>query len=106
MRCTPTDPDRAVSQVARFQNALRVNCADDNVDRVLLEALELPKVRNRGQLSINIKGIEPLTLSPVRHIRMKTFTGLDERREHFKHAALGGCFYLLHNGGDALLLNG
>ena len=92
MRCAPTDPDRALSQIARFQNSLRVNCADDDVDRVLFEALELPKMRNRDQLSINIKSIEPLMLSPMRHIRVKTFTGLDERREHFERTTFGRHF--------------
>ena len=81
-RSAATDLQRALRETTRFQNPLGIDHADDDVDRVLFKTLEFSKLRNGNQPSIDIKRIEALALSPVRHIGMKTFARLDEWREH------------------------
>ena len=66
---------------------VRIDRADDHVDRVLFKTLEFSKFGNGNQPSIDIKRIEALAPSPVRHIGMKAFARFDEWREHLEHSA-------------------
>ena len=47
VRRAASDIERALHEIARFQNSLRVDRADHDVDRVLLKTLELPELRDR-----------------------------------------------------------
>ena len=76
MRGPAADIERALDEVARLQDALRVDHTDDRVDRVLLETFELAKLRDRDQLAIDIKRVEALPLSPARHLGVKTLCAL------------------------------
>src|SRR5436190_1798887 len=105
MGCAATNLQRSLGEIARFQDALRIDRPHDHVNRVLLEAFELSKMRNRNQLSINIKGIEALLLSPVRHIAVKTFARFDQRREYLEYSTFGRRFHPFHDRGDALFFD-
>ena len=86
-RRAATDLQCALRESTRVQNPLGIDHTDDDVDRVLFKTLELSKLRNGNQPSIDIKRIETLALSPARNIGMKTFARLDEWREHPEHSA-------------------
>ena len=106
MRCAAPDLKCALDKIARFQNSLRADYADNDIDGVFLETLELPKLRQGNECAIDIKRIETLTLGPACNVAMKTFARFHQRREHMERAALRRRFDLLHNRGDALFLHG
>src|SRR5438034_6858042 len=105
MGAVPTELPSALGEIACLPDALRIDRAHDHVNCVLLEAFELSKMRNRNQLSINIKGIEALLLSPVRHIAVKTFARFDQRREYLEYSTFGRRFHPFHDRGDALFFD-
>ena len=88
MRGAAADLERALDEIARFQNSLRIDRADDHIDRVLLETLEFSKLRDRNQLAIDIERVEALPLRPARDIGVKPFSRFDQRRQHLERAAL------------------
>ena len=51
MRGAAADLERALDQIPRFQNSLRVDRADHDIDGVFLETFELSELRNRHQFS-------------------------------------------------------
>src|SRR5713101_8982897 len=88
MRGAAADFDGALGEIARFQNSLRIDCADHDIDSVFLEALELPKLRHWNECCIDIKRVETLTLRPARDIAVKTLARFHQGREHIEPAAL------------------
>src|SRR5947209_4744901 len=52
------DIERALNEVARLQDSLRVDRADYYVDGVLLEALQLPEMGDRHENSVHKEGVE------------------------------------------------
>ena len=44
MRCPAADVERALDEVPSFQDPLRVDRADHDIDRVFLEALEFSEL--------------------------------------------------------------
>ena len=106
MRGAATDLDGTLCEIARFQNSLRVNRADDNVDGVLFETLEFSKVRNRNQISIDIKRVESLALGPARDVAVKSFASFDQRRQDFQRPAFRRRFNLFDDRGQTLLFHG
>ena len=105
MRGSATDLKRALSKVARFQNSLRINHADNHVDGVFFEPLEFSKLRDRHERAIDIKRVESLPLGPARHIGVKTLAGFDQRRQHFHRAVFRRGFDLFHDRGDTLFFH-
>ncbi len=105
VRRAAPDLKRAAHKIARFQNSLRIDCADNDIDSVFLETLELPKLRQGNERSIDIKRVETLTLCPARNVAVKTFARFHQRREHIERAALRRRFDLLHNRGDTLFFD-
>src|SRR5260370_7953789 len=59
-------------------------------------------MRNLNKFPIDKKRIEPLPLSPVRNIGVKTFAGFDQRREHVERTAFGLRFPLFPDRAHAL----
>ena len=105
MRRAAADIERALHQIARFQNAFRIDRADDDIDGVFLEALELAKLRDRHELAIDKERVEALPLGPARDIGVKTFSRFDERREHLERSAFRRGLHLFHDRGEALLFH-
>ena len=82
MRSAAADFERALDEIARFQNSFRVDRADDDIDGVFFEALELCGIARSGSVGHRHKRrVETLPLRPARHFGVKTFARLDERRE-------------------------
>src|SRR5690348_1840459 len=94
MRGSAADLERALDKIARFQNSLRVNRADDDIDGVLLEALELAKFGNRNQSAIDVESFKTLSSRPTRDLGVKTFARLDQGREDTKRTTTGCGFHL------------
>ena len=87
MRGAAADIERALHEIARFQDSLRVDRADHDIDRVFLEPLEFSKLRDRDQLAIDEERVESLPLRPARDIGVKSFARFHERREDLERAA-------------------
>jgi len=62
VRGAAPDVERALNEIARFQDTLRVDRPDDNVDGVFLEPLQFSELRNREELAVDEKRVEPLAL--------------------------------------------
>ena len=99
------DLERALREIARFQNSFRVDHADDDVDGVFFKAFEFSKVRNRNQRSIDIECVETLPFRPARDIGVKTFARFDKRRENLERTAFRRRLNLFHNRSQALLFD-
>src|SRR3954447_5565070 len=69
---TATDIERALNEIARLQNSFRIDHADNDIDRVFLETLQLAKLCDWNQLTIDEERIESLPLRPARDIGVKT----------------------------------
>src|SRR5207248_6717696 len=87
VRGAAADVQGALDEIARFQDSLRVDRADDDIDCVLLESLELSELRDRYQLPVDEKRVEPLALGPAAHIGVKSFSRFHERRQDFQRSA-------------------
>ena len=105
MRSAAADLERALREIARFQNSFRVNRPDHDINGVLLETLELSKVGDRNERLIDIERVESLPLRPARDIGMKTLARFHERREHLERTALRRGLDLFHDRRQALLLD-
>src|SRR5450432_1584331 len=99
------DLESALHQVARLQNSLRVDDADDRIDRVFLETLEFTKLAHRYQLPIDEEGIEPLSFGPTSDLGVKTLACFDERREHLQRPASSRGLHLPNDFRDTLFFH-
>ena len=79
--------------------------ADDDVDRVFLETLELAELRDRNQLTVDKQGVESLALRPARDVGVKSFPRLNQRCEHLERPAFHRRLELADDGRDALFLD-
>src|SRR5665213_3145653 len=105
MRGAAADLECALDEVARLENALRINLADDRVDRVFLETFELRELLDADEPAIDEERVKALALGPARHFGVEPFARFDERREHLERAAAGGRFELPNDGGERLLFH-
>ena len=105
MRRAAADLERALRKIARFQNSFRIDRADDDIDGVLLEALEFAKLRDRNELAIDEERVEALAFGPACDIGMETFSRFHERREHLERSAFCRGLNLFHDRGETLLLH-
>ena len=105
MRRAPSHLERALSQVARFQNSLGIDDAHNHVDGVFFEPLQFSELRNRHERAIDIKRIEPLSFGPACHVGVKSLSGFHERREHFQWSAFRRDFDLFHDCSQALFFD-
>ena len=76
MRGAAADIERALDEIARLQDAFRVDHADDRIDRVFLEALELAKLRDRDQLAIDDKACRSPAARPSAPLRCENLCAL------------------------------
>ena len=105
VRGAAADIERALDQIARFQNSFRVDRSDDNIDGVFLETLEFSKLRDRDELAIDEERVEPLSFRPARDIGVKSFARFDERREHLERSAFRRGLDLFNDRGETLFLD-
>src|ERR1700681_2912656 len=106
MRRAAADLQGALHKIARFKNSSRVDYADHDIDSVLLETLQFPKMRNGNEHAVDMKRVEALALGPTPHVGVKSFPRFHEWREHFERAAFHRRLYLFDDGGEALLFHG
>src|SRR3954469_19005136 len=105
MRGPPADIESALDQVSRFQNPFRVNYPNHNIDGVLLEAFKLAKLSDWDQHAIHVERVKTLALRPSGHIRVKTFSRFDQRRQHPQRPTARRPFEFFDDRGDALLFH-
>ena len=105
MRGSTADIERALHQIARFQDASGVDRPDDHIDRVLLETLEPAELSDRNEFAIDEERVESLPLRPSRDIGVEPFARLDERREHSERSAFYRGFHLLDDRSEALFFH-
>ena len=77
MGSSAADVECALNQIARFQNPFGVNHANDHIDRMFLESLELSEMRHGHQRAVYEQRVESLAFRPSRHIGMKSFACFD-----------------------------
>src|ERR1043166_5274467 len=63
-----TDLERALREVARVSDSLRVDDAGDHRNRVLFESFESSKLRNRDELTIDKHRVKEHTISQFRRL--------------------------------------
>jgi hypothetical protein len=71
------DLDRALGEIPRFENPLRVDHTNYHVDGVFFETLQFSKMRNRNELPVDVKRVEALAFGPTRHVSVKSFSRFD-----------------------------
>ena len=104
-RATP-DLERALREIARFQDSFRVDHTNDDVDGVFFKAFEFSEVCDTGtSVPIDIERVEALPFRPARDIGVKTFARFDERRENLERPAFRRRFNLFHDCSDALFFD-
>src|SRR5262249_33005481 len=80
----------------RRERRVHPDHAYDRVDGVFFETLQFSKVRDRNELSIDIKSVESLAFRPARDIGVKTFARFYKRRENLQRAAFRSRLDLFH----------
>src|SRR5437588_2225339 len=105
MRGAAASIEGALHKLARFQDSFRVDRADHNVDRVLLETLELPELRDRQQFSIDEERVETLALGPARDVGMESLARFHQRRENLERAAFHRSLKLFHDRDQTLFFD-
>src|SRR6516225_8977030 len=95
----------ASGNLARTGDPPPIDGTHHHINGVFFETLEFPKLRDRNELSVNVKSVESLALCPARHVRVKTFARFHQRREHLKGTAFRSHFDLFHNGSLALFFH-
>ena len=63
----------AVRASTRRGRRVNPDHAHNDVNGVFLETLQLPKLRDLNEFSVNVKSVESMALRPARHIGVKTF---------------------------------
>src|SRR5262249_2278556 len=91
------DLQRAPGNLARVRDSLPIDYADNDVDGVLFETLEFPKVSDRDKLTVDIKRLESLAFRPMRHVRMKTLARFHQWREDLQRSTLRSSFDLFYD---------
>ena len=105
MRSAASNIERALDEIPSFQNSFRVDCSDYNVNRVLLETLELSKLRDRQKRTIYEKRVEPLPFRPARDVRVKSFARFHQRSQNLERTALHRRLQLFHDRSQTLFLH-
>ena len=102
MCCPAPYLQSAPGNLAHIRDSLPIDYADDDVDGMLFETLEFPKVSERDKLTVDIERVESLAFCPARHIGMKTFARFHQRRENLDRPVPCRRFDLFDDRGDAL----
>src|SRR5262245_17032263 len=82
--------------------------ADHYINGVFFETLQLPKLRDRNELAVDVKSVESLALCPARHVSMKTFARFHQWRQDLQSRKLSGFrsrFDPFHNGSCTLFFH-
>jgi hypothetical protein len=102
---TAADVERALDEIARFQDSFRVDGTYHHVDRVFLKSLQFAELRDRDELAVDKQGVEPLAFGPARDIGVKSFPRFDERGEDLERAAFHRRLELPNDRRHALLFD-
>jgi hypothetical protein len=105
VRGAASDINRALDQIPRFQNSLRIDRSDYDVDSVFLETLEFSELRDRQEFSIDEECVEALPLSPARDIGVKSFARFYQWSQNLERATFHGHLQLFHDRGETLFLD-
>src|SRR5437016_2024118 len=105
MRSATPNLERALREVPRLRDSLRVNHADDNGDAVLFEPFEFLELRDRNERAVDKQGVEPLALCPTGNVGVKSFSRFYHRLENFERPTSRRGLDLFHDRGDALFFD-